>query len=268
MSRWPSCRKKANSGARRSRSGRVISPSSSARCSRSASRSAWKRADSLLDPGWGFLLMTMLTLTTGSAFIMWLGEQITDRGVGNGMSLLIFAGIVVGLPRGVVDLIEKAKNAAWGAMTFPLMVGLDHLHDRGGGLHRVRGTQRAANSGAIRQTCRRTQGDGRAVDALAVARQRGRRHAGHLRVFDFDFAADHRLRPAQQPLFRRSDSAGWAGASRSTRCSMPSALFSSRTSTFRSCSIRAKSPTTCASMADLFPAFVPASALRISSTKF
>src|SRR6202051_3003626 len=65
-----------------------------------------------------------VTLTTGSAFIMWLGEQITERGVGNGMSLLIFAGIVVGLPRGVVDLIEKAKNAAWGAATFPLMVFL------------------------------------------------------------------------------------------------------------------------------------------------
>src|SRR6202162_1793253 len=77
-----------------------------------------------LNPGWKFRLLTMLTLTTGSAFIMWLGEQITERGVGNGMSLLIFAGIVVGLPRGVVDLIEKAKNAAWGAMTFPLMVGL------------------------------------------------------------------------------------------------------------------------------------------------
>jgi preprotein translocase subunit SecY len=77
-----------------------------------------------LHPGTGFLLMTMLTLTTGSAFIMWLGEQITDRGVGNGMSLLIFAGIVVGLPRGVVDLIGKARNAAWGAMTFPLMVFL------------------------------------------------------------------------------------------------------------------------------------------------
>src|ERR1700732_5087140 len=77
-----------------------------------------------LDPGWKFKMMTMLTLTTGSAFIMWLGEQITERGVGNGMSLLIFSGIVVGLPRGVVDLIEKAKNAAWGAATFPLMVFL------------------------------------------------------------------------------------------------------------------------------------------------
>ena len=49
-------------------------------------------------PGLRFILMTMLTLTTGSAFIMWLGEQISDRGIGNGMSLIIFAGIVVGLP--------------------------------------------------------------------------------------------------------------------------------------------------------------------------
>ena len=50
------------------------------------------------NPGWGFRLMTILTLTTGTAFIMWLGEQITERGIGNGMSLIIFAGIVVGLP--------------------------------------------------------------------------------------------------------------------------------------------------------------------------
>ncbi len=83
-----------------------------------------KQGDFVLDPGWNFILMTMLTLTTGSAFIMWLGEQITERGVGNGMSLLIFAGIVVGLPRGIYDLIDKAKNATWGAMTFPLMVFL------------------------------------------------------------------------------------------------------------------------------------------------
>ena len=81
-----------------------------------------RSGDFVVNPGWGFRLMTMLTLTTGSAFIMWLGEQITERGVGNGMSLLIFAGIVVGLPRGVGDLVEKAKNAAWGAMTFPLMI--------------------------------------------------------------------------------------------------------------------------------------------------
>src|SRR3954447_27086725 len=71
------------------------------------------------NPGVGFVLMNLLTLTTGSAFIMWLGEQITERGVGNGMSLLIFAGIVVGLPRGVADLVEKARTQAWGGFTVP-----------------------------------------------------------------------------------------------------------------------------------------------------
>src|SRR5919197_575439 len=79
--------------------------------------------DFVLNPGPGFILMTMLTLTTGSAFIMWLGEQITERGVGNGMSLLIFAGIVVGLPRGVADLYDKIKANAWGAFT-PVAIAL------------------------------------------------------------------------------------------------------------------------------------------------
>jgi preprotein translocase subunit SecY len=81
-----------------------------------------KGADFVVNPGIGFTLMTMLTLTTGSAFVMWLGEQITERGIGNGMSLLIFAGIVVGLPRGVVDLVDKARTQAWGAFTVPAMI--------------------------------------------------------------------------------------------------------------------------------------------------
>src|SRR4029077_16097962 len=68
-------------------------------------------------PGPAFTIMTILTLTTGSAFIMWLGEQITERGIGNGMSLIIFVGIVVGLPRGILDLYEKAKTQAWGPFT-------------------------------------------------------------------------------------------------------------------------------------------------------
>jgi preprotein translocase subunit SecY len=79
--------------------------------------------DFVLTPGPRFVLMTMLTLTTGSAFIMWLGEQITERGVGNGMSLLIFAGIVVGLPRGVADLYDKVRTNAWGAFT-PVAIAL------------------------------------------------------------------------------------------------------------------------------------------------
>jgi preprotein translocase subunit SecY len=72
----------------------------------------------VLYPGPSFILLTVVTLTAGTAFIMWLGEQITDRGIGNGMSLLIFTGIVAGLPRGVVDLVQKVQTEAWGPMSF------------------------------------------------------------------------------------------------------------------------------------------------------
>jgi preprotein translocase subunit SecY len=68
-----------------------------------------------------FLPLCILTLTAGTAFIMWLGEQITERGIGNGMSLLIFTGIVVGLPRGIGELYDKARTDAWGAFTVPAL---------------------------------------------------------------------------------------------------------------------------------------------------
>jgi len=74
-----------------------------------------------------FLPLCVITLTSGTAFIMWLGEQITDRGVGNGMSLLIFTGIVVGLPKGIVDLYDKASTQAWGSFTpiaIVLLIGM------------------------------------------------------------------------------------------------------------------------------------------------
>ncbi|MGC1299990.1 MAG: preprotein translocase subunit SecY [Alloacidobacterium sp.] len=76
----------------------------------------------VLNPGPSFVIMTVLTLTTGTAFIMWLGEQITDRGIGNGMSLLIFAGIVVGLPRAVQELVETARTEKFGAFTVPALI--------------------------------------------------------------------------------------------------------------------------------------------------
>jgi preprotein translocase subunit SecY len=58
----------------------------------------------VINPGPGFVLMTMISLTTGTAFIMWLGEQITERGIGNGMSLIIFTGIVIGLPSAIREM--------------------------------------------------------------------------------------------------------------------------------------------------------------------
>src|SRR6185503_4987617 len=57
----------------------------------------------VMHPGLGFRLLTVLTFTTGTSFIMWLGEQITERGIGNGMSLIIYSGIVVGFPRAVIQ---------------------------------------------------------------------------------------------------------------------------------------------------------------------
>lgn len=57
----------------------------------------------VLNPGWSFRLMTLITLTAGTAFIMWLGEQITERGIGNGISLIIFVGIVVRLPEAIIN---------------------------------------------------------------------------------------------------------------------------------------------------------------------
>jgi len=60
----------------------------------------------VLNPGMGFTLTTMITLTTGTVFLMWLGEQITERGIGNGISLIIFAGIIVSIPSGITALYQ------------------------------------------------------------------------------------------------------------------------------------------------------------------
>lgn len=77
------------------------------------------------NPGFGFVLMTILTLTTGSAFIMWLGEQVTERGIGNGMSLLIFVGIVVGLPRAVQEIYGRVfVTHDWNALQLLIIIAV------------------------------------------------------------------------------------------------------------------------------------------------
>ncbi|HYT31033.1 MAG TPA: preprotein translocase subunit SecY, partial [Thermoanaerobaculia bacterium] len=73
-------------------------------------------------PGWGFRLMTVLTLTTGTIFIMWLGEQITERGIGNGISLIIFAGIVVRLPSAVTGLFQQIRQGNLSILTLILVL--------------------------------------------------------------------------------------------------------------------------------------------------
>ncbi|MEO5741643.1 MAG: preprotein translocase subunit SecY [Vicinamibacterales bacterium] len=74
------------------------------------------------NPGWGFRLMTVLTLTTGTTLIMWLGEQITERGIGNGMSLIIYAGIVVGLPSAVITTFDQLRTGQMGLIRLILLI--------------------------------------------------------------------------------------------------------------------------------------------------
>jgi preprotein translocase subunit SecY len=76
------------------------------------------------EPGWSFRLLTVLTLTTGTIFIMWLGEQITERGIGNGMSLIIFAGIVVGLPSAVITTVDQLRSGQIGLFRLIALISL------------------------------------------------------------------------------------------------------------------------------------------------
>ncbi len=72
----------------------------------------------VIDPGWGFRITTLIGLVTGTMFLVWLGEQITERGVGNGISMLIFAGIVSGLPSAAARTTELVRTGVMGPLTF------------------------------------------------------------------------------------------------------------------------------------------------------
>lgn len=71
----------------------------------------------VLSPGWEFRIVTVITLTAGTAFLMWLGEQMTEKGIGNGISLIIFAGIVAGLPSAIYNTWQMVRNAEMGPIT-------------------------------------------------------------------------------------------------------------------------------------------------------
>jgi preprotein translocase subunit SecY len=82
------------------------------------------QAGLVLEPGLGFRLVSTVTLVTGTMFLMWLGEQITERGLGNGISLIIFAGIAAGLPNAIGLTLEQART---GAYSIPLVLGIAAL---------------------------------------------------------------------------------------------------------------------------------------------
>jgi preprotein translocase subunit SecY len=77
----------------------------------------------VMDPGWAFRLMAIITLTAGTAFIMWLGEQITERGIGNGISLIIFAGIVSQMPAATINTLRLMQTGEIGLVVTLLLIG-------------------------------------------------------------------------------------------------------------------------------------------------
>ena len=81
-------------------------------------------AQVVIDPGWSFRLMTVITLTAGTAFIMWLGEQITERGIGNGISLIIFAGIVARMPQAIGNTFRLLSTGEMGIFVIVILVAL------------------------------------------------------------------------------------------------------------------------------------------------
>ncbi len=187
--------------------------------------------DVVTHPGWGFRLMSMLTLTTGTAFIMWVGEQITERGIGNGISLIIFAGIVDGIPDGIVELLrdEQGQHPA--------------AEPRGGRRHRPRDrrdhrvlrARPAPDPDLLRAQNGRPTRLRRADGAPAAAREHRRHHPADLRLVAPHVPGDARelqdpghvgppvdapaRRLAVQHVLRRCSSSSFATSTRPSRSS-------------------------------------------------
>ena len=153
----------------------------------------------VLEPGWGFRLTTMITLTAGTAFIMWLGEQVTERGIGNGISLIIFSGIVVGLPSGVSNVFDLVRTGEYeilnviflgavvvAAIAFVVFVerGQRHIPIQ----HARRGGQ---------------PGTGRGDELFPAAREHRRRDPADLRFVAADAAADRLGSTPTAPTIQR-----------------------------------------------------------------
>ena len=139
------------------------------------------------EPGLAFRLMTVLTLTTGTTFIMWLGEQITERGIGNGMSLIIFAGIVVGLPRAVLTTIDQLRTGQMGLFRLIVLVVL-MVAVVAAIIFVERGHRRV--HGAVRETRRRPADVRRIEHAHSAEGEHRRRHSRDIRVVDSGVSGD------------------------------------------------------------------------------
>ena len=169
----------------------------------------------VMDPGWFFRITTVITLVGGTLFLMWLGEQITQRGVGNGISLIIFAGIVAGLPSALVGLFELARTGSLSVGLLLALLAPDAVRRR---RHRLHGACAAPPADPVSETTgRQPDVPGRFLAPAAEA-QLGRRHPADLRLLAAA-AADHRGAVHRRPgsaMAERRRRPRWAAASRCT----------------------------------------------------
>ncbi len=157
---------------------------------RSGSRSmSGPGGSAVIDPGWFFRVSTVITIVGGTMFLMWLGEQITARGIGNGISLIIFTGIIATLPGALASTLELGRTGAHLAAV--------HRPDPGAGprrdhLHRLHGAGAAADHRPVPQASAGQQDVRRREFASAAEAQHLGRHPGDLRQFAAADAGDPR----------------------------------------------------------------------------
>ena len=179
----------------------------------------------VLNPGWFFRISTVVTLVGGTMFLMWLGEQITSRGVGNGISLIIFAGIVANLPTTIVQTLELSRT---GALPGFWAIGLPVLAHRRHRRHRVLRARPATAADPVSKAPGRQQDvPGRHLAPAAEAQHLGR-YPGDLRLVAAAAAGDDRVvRRARRcaAVADQSRRRCSAAASRSIWCCSPSLII-------------------------------------------
>ena len=161
----------------------------------------------MLDPGLMFRITTVTTLVTGTMFLMWLGEQITERGLGNGISIIIFAGIAAGLPNAVAGTLELVRTGAMHPLTALLIAVGDRACHRGRVLRRARPEE---DPGQLRQAPGRQPRLRRAELAPAVQAEHVGRDPADLRLFADPVPGDaaRLVRLGRGPELAASDLAG------------------------------------------------------------
>ena len=142
----------------------------------------------MLDKGWAFRLMTVITLTAGTGFLMWLGEQITERGIGNGISLIIFAGIVARLPAAVAQTYNLYEIGQLNAFLLVALAAL--MVAVVAAIVFLESGRRKIPVQYAKRVIGRT-GLWRAEHAHSVEDQYGRRHSAHICLVDHCVSCDH-----------------------------------------------------------------------------